>query len=62
MQKLMVMLTSSVFDWKYPFWVNLIEKIKIVSFVATIFVHYFRYQFQFKLTILIFKPNLSKLV
>ena len=21
----------SVFDWKYPFWVNLVQKLKIVS-------------------------------
>ena len=23
--------TVSVFDWKYPFWVNLVQKIKILS-------------------------------
>ena len=27
----MVMFTFSVFDWKYPFWENLVQKIKIVS-------------------------------
>ena len=31
MQKSVVIFTFSVFDWKYPFWVNLIKKIKIVS-------------------------------
>ena len=31
MQNSMVMFTFSVFDWKYPFWVNSVQKIKIVS-------------------------------
>ena len=30
-QNSMVMLTFSVFDWKYPFWANLNLKIKIVN-------------------------------
>ena len=30
MEKLMVMVTFSVFDQKYPFWVNLVSKFKIV--------------------------------
>ena len=32
MQNSMVMFTFSVFYQKYPFWVNLVQKIKIVSF------------------------------
>ena len=31
MQNSTVMFTFSVFDWKYPFWANLVQKIKIVS-------------------------------
>ena len=31
MQNLVVLFTFSVFDWKYPFWANLVQKIKIVS-------------------------------
>ena len=31
MQNSMVMFILSVFDWKYPFWVNLVKKIKIIS-------------------------------
>ena len=31
MQNSMVMFTYSIFDRKYPFWVNLVQKIKIVS-------------------------------
>ena len=31
MQNSMVMFTFSVFDWKYHFWVNLVQKVKIVS-------------------------------
>ena len=27
----MVMLTFSVFNWNYPFWENLVQKIKIVN-------------------------------
>ena len=32
MQNLMVMVTCLVLDRKYPFWVNLVHKIKIISF------------------------------
>ena len=31
MQNSMVIFTFSICDWKYPFWVNFVEKIKIVS-------------------------------
>ena len=31
MQNSMVMFILSVFDWKYPFWANLVQKIKIVT-------------------------------
>ena len=31
MQNSMVMIISSVLGWKYPFWVSLVEKVKIVS-------------------------------
>ena len=31
MQNSMVMFTFSVFDWNYPFWVKLIQKIKMVN-------------------------------
>ena len=31
MQNSMVMFILSVFDWKYPFWANLVQKIKIIS-------------------------------
>ena len=31
MQNSMVVFTFSVLDWKYPFWANLVQKIKIVS-------------------------------
>ena len=31
MQNSMVMFIFFVFDWKYPFWANLIKKIKIIS-------------------------------
>ena len=31
MQNSVVMFTFSVLSWKYPFWVNLVQKIKIVS-------------------------------
>ena len=31
MQNSMVVFTLSVFDWKYYFWANLIQKIKMVS-------------------------------
>ena len=31
MQNSMVMFTFSAFDWKYPFWVNLVQNIKIIS-------------------------------
>ena len=27
----MVMFILSVFDWKYPFWANLVQKVKIIS-------------------------------
>ena len=32
MQASVVMFTFSVFDWRYPFWANLVQKTKIVSF------------------------------
>ena len=31
MQNSMMLLTFFVFDWKYPFWANLVQKIKIIS-------------------------------
>ena len=31
MQNSMVMFILSVFDWKYPFWANLVQKVKIIS-------------------------------
>ena len=31
MQNSMVLFTFSVFDWKYPFWANFVQKIKIIS-------------------------------
>ena len=31
MQNSIVMFTFSVFDWKYPFWANLVQKVKIIS-------------------------------
>ena len=31
MQDLMAMLSFSVFDWKYPFWENLVRKVKIIT-------------------------------
>ena len=31
MQNSMVMFKFFVFDWKYPFWANLIQKVKIIS-------------------------------
>ena len=31
MQNSMVMFIYFVFDWKYPFWANLVQKIKIIS-------------------------------
>ena len=31
MQTSMLMFVLSVFDWKYPFWVNLVQKVKIMS-------------------------------
>ena len=31
MQNSMVMFIFSVFDWKYPFWANLAQKVKIIS-------------------------------
>ena len=30
-QNSMVLFFYSVFDWKYPFWANLVEKVKIIS-------------------------------
>ena len=33
MQNSMAMFTFSVFDWKYPFWTNLVQKIKIVTLI-----------------------------
>ena len=30
-QNLMVMFNFFVFDWKYPFWANLVQKVKIIS-------------------------------
>ena len=32
MQNLLMLLTFFVFEWKYPFWANLVQKIKIFSF------------------------------
>ena len=34
MQNSMVMFTFSAFDWKYPFWANLVQNVKIVSLNA----------------------------
>ena len=31
MENSMVIFNFSIFDWKYPFWVNLVQKFKIVS-------------------------------
>ena len=31
MHNSMVMFNFSVFDWKYPFWTNLVQKVKIIS-------------------------------
>ena len=31
MQNSMVMFIFFVFDWKYPFWANLVQKVKIIS-------------------------------
>ena len=31
MDNSMVIFNFSIFDWKYPFWVNLVQKFKIVS-------------------------------
>ena len=31
MQNSMLMFTFSGFDWKYPFWANLVQKVKIIS-------------------------------
>ena len=31
MHNSMVMFILSVFDWKYPFWANLVQKVKIIS-------------------------------
>ena len=34
MQNSMMMFNFSVFDWKYTFWANLVQKIEIVSFFS----------------------------
>ena len=31
MQNSMMLFTFFVFEWKYPFWANLVQKVKIVS-------------------------------
>ena len=31
MQNSMMLLTLFIFEWKYPFWANLVQKIKIIS-------------------------------
>ena len=33
MQNSMMLLTFFVFDWKYSFWANLVQKVKIISFI-----------------------------
>ena len=39
----MMMFTFSAFDWKNLFWVNLFQKVKIISLSEIRYLHYFQY-------------------